>query len=431
MHAVTLFAAYRRVLIPPRCGEGSARRRAAIDRARTSHFGVDVSEQRLPYQRDRQVASGPWQGQDQLECRHQSPGPLELGFDECFLIPATGDRVPCVYVENHRVEGLDAKDPIQVDYVNPVGNEPTGKANPEQLKMKYSHGHDMTIVNGVSRIGYMSGGKAARWVDEDMADVLTQRATTFIERHRTQPFFLYFATHDIHVPRLPHPRFEKASAMGARGNAIAELDWSVGRILETLERNGLTRNTIVMFSSDNGPVVDDGYVDDAVEKLGGHLPAGPYRGGKYSIFEAGTRVPLIVRWPGRVKPGLSKALVSQVDFLKSFAAIVKQDLPKGAGPDSADLHAALLGDSRVGRGNLIEQAGGLSLRTGQWKYIEPSKGAKINKPTNTELGNDLLPQLFDLASDPGEKRNMASAMPGKLQQMRAVLDRIRAGEFIP
>ncbi len=359
------------------------------------------------------------------------PGPLELGFDECFIVPATGDRVPCVYVENHRVAGLDPSDPIQVDYSKPIGNEPTGKANPDRLKMKFSHGHDMTIVNGVSRIGYMTGGKAARWVDEDMADVLTQRAVTFIEKNKAEPFFLYFATHDIHVPRLPHARFDKATNMGPRGNAIAELDWCVGRILETLEKHGLARNTVVMFSSDNGPVIDDGYVDDAVEKLGGHLPAGPYRGGKYSSFEAGTRVPLILRWQGRVKPGKSNALVSQVDFLKSFAAFLKQDMPKGAGPDSADLHAALLGDSRVGRGTLVEQAGTLSLRTGQWKYIEPGKGQKVNKQTNTELGNDPLPQLYDLSSDAGEKRNMAQAMPGKLEQMRSTLERIRAGEFIP
>jgi arylsulfatase A-like enzyme len=358
------------------------------------------------------------------------PGPLELGFDECFIIPATGDRVPCVYVENHRVAGLDPSDPIQVDYAKPIGSEPTGKANPDQLKMKFSHGHDMTIVNGVSRIGYMTGGKAARWVDEEMADVLTQKAVGFIEKNKAEPFFLYFATHDIHVPRIPHSRFQKSTNMGPRGNAIAELDWCVGRILETLEKNGLARNTIVMFSSDNGPVIDDGYVDDAVEKLGGHLPAGPFRGGKYSSFEAGTRVPLILRWQGRVKPGISKALVSQVDFLKSFAALLKQPLAKNAGPDSADLHAALLGDSRVGRGNLVEQAGSLSLRSGQWKYIEPSKGAAFNKLTNSDLGNNPEPQLYDLSSDPGEKRNMATALPGKLEQMRTTLGKIRAGEFI-
>ncbi len=110
------------------------------------------------------------------------PGPLEIGFDYCFLIPATGDRVPCVFVENHRVARLDPKDPIEVSYQKPIGDEPTGKDHPELLKMHPSHGHDQTIVNGISRIGYMSGGQAARWVDEDIADTITGEAVAFIEK---------------------------------------------------------------------------------------------------------------------------------------------------------------------------------------------------------------------------------------------------------
>ncbi|MBS1836023.1 MAG: arylsulfatase [Acidobacteria bacterium] len=363
------------------------------------------------------------------------PGPLELGFDECFLIPATGDRVPCVYVENHKVAALDPADPITVSYEGPVEDGGlTGKANPEKLKLHPSHGHDMTIVNGVSRIGYMKGGKSALWVDEDIADTITNRAAAFIDRNARsqQPFFLYFATHDIHVPRLPHPRFDRASTMGPRGNAIAELDWSVGQIMAALRKHGLERNTMVVFSSDNGPVVDDGYKDDAVAKLFNHKPAGPYRGGKYSSFEAGTRVPLIVRWPARIKGGaVSSALVGQTDFLKSFAALLDVKVDAKSAPDGANILPALLGDSKVGRSHLVEQAGGLTLRAGKWKYIEPNKGAKMSVPTNTELGNDPQPQLYDLAADPGEKKNMAAAMPGKLQEMQTVLKRIRDGEFVP
>jgi arylsulfatase A-like enzyme len=156
------------------------------------------------------------------------PGPREIGFDESFLVPATGDRVPCVYVENGRVRGLDPKDPIEVSYEHPVGDEPTGKAHPELLKMDPSAGHDQTIVNGISRIGYMSGGRSARWVDEDMADVLTAKARAFIERHRAEPFFLYFATHDIHVPRVPHSRFAGRSGLGPRGDVILQLDGAAG-----------------------------------------------------------------------------------------------------------------------------------------------------------------------------------------------------------
>ncbi len=159
-------------------------------------------------------------------------GPLDIGFDYSFIIPATGDRVPCVFVENRRVVGLDPEDPITVSYNNKVGDWPTGKENPELLKMHPSHGHDMTIVNGISRIGYMTGGKSALWVDEDIADVITGKAVNFIEGNKDKPFFLYFATHDIHVPRVPNQRFVGKSGMGPRGDAILEFDWSVGEIIE-------------------------------------------------------------------------------------------------------------------------------------------------------------------------------------------------------
>jgi len=354
------------------------------------------------------------------------PGPLDIGFDYSFLIPATGDRVPCVFVEGRRVVGLDPNDPIQVSYTKPVGNDPTGKEHPELLKMHPSHGHDQTIVNGISRIGYMSGGKSARWVDEDIADAITARATAFIEQNRDRPFFLYFATHDIHVPRVPHPRFAGKSGLGPRGDVILEFDWSAGEILKTLDRLNLSRNTLVILTSDNGPVVDDGYKDQAVEKLNGHKPGGPLRGGKYSAFDAGTRVAFIVRWPARVKTGVSNALVSQIDFLSTFAALTGQTLAAGDAPDSYNILDALLGESKTGRDHLVEHAGTLSLIRGRWKYIEPSNGPKMNKNTNTELGNDSQPQLYDLVVDLGEKQNVAGEHPDLVQEMAAQLKNIRA-----
>jgi arylsulfatase A-like enzyme len=354
------------------------------------------------------------------------PGPLEIGFDESFIIPATGDRVPCVYVENHRVAHLDPKDPITVDYNGPLDDQPTGKTHPELLKMKPSHGHDMTIVNGISRIGYMSGGKAARWNDETMADTLTGRAVSFIDRNATQPFFLYFATHDIHVPRAPHHRFANATGMGRRGNVIAELDWCIGKLVRTLEQRGLLQNTLIVFSSDNGGVVDDGYQDEAVARLSSHRPNGPLRGGKYSNFEGGTRVPLIVHWPARVKPGVSDALVSHVDLLRSFAQLTGAELPPGAGPDSENMLGALLGESRKGRQLLVEQAGDLSLRDGTWKLISPGKGPKIQVNTNTEMGTDTAPQLYDLSADIGETKSLAAQHPAKVAEMAEKLQRIRA-----
>ena len=277
-----------------------------------------------------------------------TPGPNEIGFDYSFIMAATGDRVPTVYVEDRRVVGLDPADPIRVRYDAPIGDWPTGKGRPDLLKMHPSHGHDMTIVNGVSRIGYMTGGRAALWKDEDMADVFTRKAVSFIEKNRARPFFLYFATHDPHVPRLPHPRFAGKSGMGPRGDAILQMDACVGEVLAALDRMKLAGRTLVIFSSDNGPVVDDGYRDEAVEKLGDHRPAGPLRGGKYSNFEAGTRVPFLVRWPGRVKPGVSDALVSQIDLFASLAAFTRQSLPVGAAPDSENVLPALLGRSKTG-----------------------------------------------------------------------------------
>jgi arylsulfatase A-like enzyme len=353
------------------------------------------------------------------------PGPLDIGFDYCFLIPATGDRVPCVYVEDRKVVGLDPSDPIHVSYGKPIGDEPTGRGHPELLKMHPSHGHDMTIINGVSRIGYMSGGKTARWVDEDMADTITAKAVQFIERHRAEPFFLYFATHDIHVPRMPHPRFAGASGMGPRGDAIVQLDGCVGEVLRTLDRLGLADDTMVIFTSDNGPVVDDGYKDQAVELLGDHKPSGPLRGGKYSAFDAGTRVPFLVRHPGRIAPGTSDALLCQIDLLSSMATLTGRKLAEADAPDSFDLSAALLGRSPDGRDHLVEHAGTLSLIQGDWKYIEPGKGARFNKNTNTELGNDPQPQLYNLRDDLGEKNNLAAQNPEKVQEMAALLRRIR------
>lgn len=353
------------------------------------------------------------------------PGPLDIGFDYCFLIPATGDRVPCVFVENRRVVGLDPKDPIQVSFDGPIGDEPTGKDHPELLKMHPSHGHDQTIINGISRIGYMSGGKKARWVDENIADTITGKAKGFIEKHKDERFFLYFSTHDIHVPRVPNPRFVGKSGLGPRGDAIVQFDWCVGEVLKTLDRLNLTDNTLVIFTSDNGPVVDDGYKDQAVEKLDGHKPSGPLRGGKYSAFDAGTRVPFIVRWPGQVKPGQSNALVCQIDFTASLAVLTGEKLAPNDAPDSFNILSALLGKSPNGRDHLVEHANVLSLIKGNFKYIEPGKGPKINKNTNTELGVDPQPQLYNLKDDIGEKHNIASEHPEIVKELAALLKKIR------
>lgn len=355
------------------------------------------------------------------------PGPLELGFDYSFIIPATPDRVPCVFVENHRVVNLNPSDPIHVSYKTPFPGEPTGKNHPELLKMKPSHGHDMAIVDGVSRIGYMEGGRSALWVDEDIADTLSAKAVGFIEENSRRPFFLYYPVHDIHVPRLPNKRFAGKTTMGPRGDAIAELDWCVGRILEALEKQGLTQNTLVILSSDNGPVVDDGYHDQAVERLGNHKPAGIYRGGKYSNFDGGTRVPFIVKWPDQVKPGTtSDALLDQVDLLASFASLTGQSLGHEDAPDSVNILPALLGRSRTGRQSLVEEAGSLSLVEGRWKVIRGDMEPAYDPNTRIELGNAIRPQLYDRTTDPAERHDVAASHPEIVQRMLVTLDHIQA-----
>jgi arylsulfatase A-like enzyme len=247
----------------------------------------------------------------------------------------------------------------------------------------------------------------------------------FIEQHREEPFFLYFATHDVHVPRVPHERFRGSSQCGLRGDVIQEFDWCVGEIASALQRFGLTDNTLLIVTSDNGPVLDDGYADGAVKDLNGHRPAGPFRGGKYSNFEGGTRVPFIVHWPARVKPGVSEALVGQVDLTASLASLAGQSLPEGAGPDSVNTLPAFLGASPEGRNALIEQASTTSLRKGPWKYIPAGRGPKVQANTNTETGNASAGQLYNLAYDSGETQNLAAERPEVMREMTQQLQQIR------
>ncbi|MGL4941662.1 MAG: sulfatase family protein [Thermoguttaceae bacterium] len=363
-----------------------------------------------------------------------TPGPRQLGFDYSLIIPATVDRVPCVYVENERVVGLDPADPIEVDYRQQIGDWPTGKANPELLTMRASHGHDNTIVNGIGRIGFMTGGRAALWNDADISDVLVEKATRFIKDNSGTPFFIYFATHDIHVPRSPHSRFAGKSGRGARGDVILQLDDAVGSILKALEDAGVRDDTLVIFSSDNGPVVDDGYIDGSIENLGDHRPAGPLRGAKYSAFEAGTRVPFIVNWPRGVSPKRVGALFSQVDLLASLATLAGQEIAADEASDSQNQLPLLIGKSDEGRKHVIEQSlgGVLSFLSDDWKYIEPRKGPavmsgpKMGPEQPIETGNAAEPQLYDLRQDIGETTNVAQQHPDVVKKLSELLEATRS-----
>ena len=356
----------------------------------------------------------------------------DLGFDYHYIMAATADRVPCVFIENGQVAGYDPTAPIEVSYKQNFPGEPTGKDNPELLyNLKPSHGHDMSIVNGISRIGYMKGGGKALWKDENIADSITSHAIDFISQHQNEPFFLYFATNDVHVPRFPHERFRGKSPMGLRGDAILQFDWSVGQIMKTLDRLGLTENTLVILSSDNGPVVDDGYDDRAEELLNGHTPSGPLRGYKYSAFEGGTTVPAIVRWPKMIqKKGVSNVLMSQIDWMASLGELIHARLPKGSAPDSWNRLGNLLGTDNTDRPWVVEFAANhvLSIRTKDWKYIEPNDGPRmITWGPRIETGNDSIPQLYEMKKV-NEQENVAAQYPEKLFEMQTLLRKAKLGQ---
>ncbi|HIX19244.1 MAG TPA: sulfatase-like hydrolase/transferase [Candidatus Akkermansia intestinigallinarum] len=349
-----------------------------------------------------------------------APGPREVGFDYSFIMAATADRVPCVFLRNGTVVGLDPKDPIEVSYEPGFrfDEERTAETHPELLKpwgRPRNAQHACTIIDGISRIGHMRGGSAALWRDQDLADRITDEAVNFIRESAGRPIFLYFCTNDIHVPRDPHRRFRGKSGLGIRGDVTLQMDDSLGRIRRALEEAGYADDCLFIFTSDNGPVINDGYLDGSHEACANHNPAAPHAGGKYGILEGGTRVPFVVCWPGRVAPGRSAALVSQVDLARSLAVLAGVEVPEGSMPDSEVQLDALMGRDAQGRGCLVEHQAmnnRLALRVGALKYVEPWR----RQPA----------RLYDLSRDPREERDLAPAAPAEqLQRFESLLREIR------
>ncbi len=352
-----------------------------------------------------------------------SPGPREVGFDESFIMAATGDRVPCVYVQNGRVANLDPADPIRVSYARTPGNAPfyeeeiTATSHPHLLKAwgrPSDSQHSDTLHDGISRIGHMTGGKRARWQDQDLADTLTEAACRLIRESAGQPLFLYFATNDIHVPRDPHARFRGKSQLGIRGDVTVQMDDALGRLRTALREAGYAdEECLIIFTSDNGPVISDGYEDGARRDCAGHDPAAPYSGGKYGHKEGGTRLPFIVHWPGQVKPGKSSALMSQADIARTLATLVGVEaaIPAEDLPDSESHLPALLGQPGAGgRRELVTQnvSGSLALRSGNYKYVSGKQA-----------------QLYDLSRDIREEHNIADQHPELVERFEARLRAIR------
>ena len=356
-----------------------------------------------------------------------TPGPNQVGFDYSYIMAATQDRVPTVYIKNGTVANLDPNDPIEVSYGDNFEGEPTGTKNPELLKMVGDPQHSNAIVNGVPRIGFMKGGKAARWVDEDMADHFLAEVQTYIKKSKKNPFFLYYGLQQPHVPRTPNPRFVGKSGMGPRGDVILEADWAIGELIKTLEAEGILENTLIIFSSDNGPVLDDGYADQAIELLGKHKPGGEFRGGKYSLYEAGTRVPFFTFWKGTIQPQVSEALVSQVDLLSSLAHFTGS---KTTTKDSQNMMDLFLGKSTQGRKNLIiEATSRTAFREGDWLFIPPYKGNAFLKNKGIETGSSKDFQLYDLKNDPQQSKNLAAENPEKVAEMLKNFEQIRGNDY--
>lgn len=356
-----------------------------------------------------------------------SPGPNQVGFDYSYILAATQDRVPTVYIEDGKVVGLDPNDPIEVNYQKNFEGEPTGLENPELLTMNWHHGHNSSIVNGIPRIGFMKGGEAAKWSDIDMADHFLNGIQKYIKSHKGKPFFLYYPMQQPHVPRTPHPRFEGLSELGPRGDAIVEADWCLGELKKTLEAEGIIDNTLIIFSSDNGPVLNDGYYDDSDVKNGDHRPSGPLRGGKYSLFEAGTRVPFFTYWKGKIKPGVSDSMVSQLDLLSSLAQLVGSEVTTA---DSLPLLELLMGQSDEGRDEMvIEATSRTAFKRGDWVMIPPYEGPAVNDKVQIELGNDSDFQLYNLTEDIEQQNNLAALKPDKLQEMLKAFEAIRGDDY--
>ncbi|WP_426370364.1 sulfatase family protein [Pseudocolwellia sp. HL-MZ7] len=355
-------------------------------------------------------------------------GPAEVGFDYSFIIPGAVEKVPTIYLEDQYVVNVKAEDPISISLENKIGDRPTGAENPELLLQQADELHGGSIINGISRIGWMKGGADAEWKDDNFSQIFTNMADFYIEDNQETPFFLFFSFHDIHVPRMPNEMFKGKSSMGPRGDSIAQMDWITGQVVNKLKAKGLLDNTLIVFTSDNGPVLMDGYEDGAVKQLGNHKPAGDFRGGKYSAFEAGTRVPTIIHYPDKVKPGVSDALMSQVDLYASFADMLGIELGHHEAIDSQNQLKAWFNSKSTGRTELLQESQTFSLRTQEWKYIAPSKKQVdwIKEEKNIESGVSPLPQLYNMLKDPAEQNDLAESETTEVKRYQERIATIKA-----
>ncbi|HPA18418.1 MAG TPA: arylsulfatase [Verrucomicrobiae bacterium] len=349
------------------------------------------------------------------------PGPLEIGFDYFFGCPRTHNEPPFVFVEDHRVVGLDPADPIRI-------------IDAKDTREGWGH--------GVSKGAAMA--HAARPTDRiDL--ILADKAAHWLSEKSHGPFFLYLTFLAPHVPIAPAPEFQGKSQAGRYGDFIQQLDSCVGRVFAALEDSGSADNTLVIFTSDNGAVL-------AREPLeSGHRTNGPLLGQKTDAWEGGHRIPFIARWPGHIPPNARcDRLFGLIDIMATVAAAADVPLPPGAAPDSLNQLATLLdpGNARAVRSELLAQGtGGYALRQGDWVFLpkQGSCGMTVQVPpgppwgqpyaklglTNSDIDaqGQIRPgappfQLYDLRTDPGQASNLTAQEPHRAERMRKRLEEL-------
>jgi arylsulfatase A-like enzyme len=324
---------------------------------------------------------------------HSKPvtlGPTHLGFDTCFITPSNNTRIP-VWVRDNRVVGSPKPD----------------------------------------KTGLMRDPDVER---DKVDDVFVQEAINFLEdcrkNHAEKPFFIYLPLNAIHGATLPPERFKGKSGIGSTGDKCMWLDENVGKILKALDKLDASDNTLVIFTSDNGPVTPKNSMPGSA-----HSPAGPYRGYKTDAWDGGCRVPFLVRWPKRIKAGRTHdSLLCLTDMLATFASLLGESLPQWAGEDSINQLPTLLGKTeKSARENLITQSytGVLSVRQGPWKLIidtEGSGGHTVTPGTQSvvsgspwEFAENKVGQLYQINNDPYETTDLYDKHPELVANMKEYL----------
>lgn len=336
------------------------------------------------------------------------PGPLEIGFDYHFSVPANHGDLSGVYVENHRVWGLRSE-----------------KLSPAATGANFK---------GTKFLGL----DAPQRVDEEVMPFLTKKTVEWIEQQSAEkPFFLYYTPVAIHNPVTPSAKTKGTSKAGAYGDWIHELDDSVGKVLEALDRKGFAKNTLVLFTSDNGGVNRPTAPGDNADAIKAGLKvSGPYRGGKHDVWEGGFHVPYLVRWPGHVPAGtVCDETISLVDTLATIAAVVGDKLPPrdvGA-EDSYNMLPAWLGQkyqSPIRPDVIVHSAdGNFAIRRGQWKWIEGDYHPDTKIGAVRSRKDQFEPQLYDLGNDLAETTNVLPKYPQIAKELEALLNRYRDGGF--